>query len=100
MKILQDFSLTELKRELENIVEKMPRYRAEQIYKWANDYATFDEMTNLPLDLRETLKENYVDNPVKIERELISKDGTRKYTTEVIAEKVTFLSSKKPEETS
>ena len=26
------------------------------------------------------------------------KDGTRKYTTEVIAEKVTFLSSKKPEE--
>lgn len=27
------------------------------------------------------------------------KDGTRKYTTEVIAEKVTFLSSKKPEET-
>ena len=28
------------------------------------------------------------------------KDGTRKYTTEVIAEKVTFLSSKKPEETS
>ena len=26
------------------------------------------------------------------------KDGTRKYSTEVIAEKVTFLSSKKPEE--
>lgn len=26
------------------------------------------------------------------------KDGTKKYSTEVIAEKVTFLSSKKPEE--
>lgn len=26
------------------------------------------------------------------------KDGTKKYTTEVIAEKVTFLSNKKPEE--
>ena len=79
MKILQDFSLTELKRELETIIEKMPRYRAEQVYKWANDYATFDEMNNIPKDLRETLKESFNENPVKIEKELISKDGTKKY---------------------
>ena len=59
MKILQDFSLTELKRELETIIEKMPRYRAEQVYKWANDYVSFDEMTNIPQDLREKLKENF-----------------------------------------
>ena len=58
MKILQDLSLTELKRELETIVEKMPRYRAEQVYKWANDYVPFDEMNNIPKELRETLKEN------------------------------------------
>ena len=52
MKILQDLSLTELKRELETIVEKMPRYRAEQVYKWANDYASFDEMNNIPKELQ------------------------------------------------
>ena len=79
MKILQDLSLTELKRELETIVEKMPRYRAEQVYKWANDYVPFDEMNNIPKELRETLKENFNDTPVKIEKELISKDGTKKY---------------------
>lgn len=79
MKILHDLSLAELKTELENLNLKMPRYRAEQIFKWLSDYKTFDEMTNLPLDLREMLKQNYVDNPVKIEKELISKDGTRKY---------------------
>ncbi len=58
---------------------KMPRYRAEQLYKWIYDYKSFDEMTNLPLELRESLKASYIETPVKIEKELISKDGTRKY---------------------
>jgi 23S rRNA (adenine2503-C2)-methyltransferase len=78
-KIIHDLSLSELKTELEAIVQKMPRYRAEQIFNWLNDYASFDEMTNLPLELRETLKENFDDEPVKILQELVSKDGTKKY---------------------
>lgn len=79
MKLLHDLSLDELKRELEQIVEKMPRFRAQQIFDWATLYAPFDEMTNIPQDLRETLKQHFDDQPVKIERELISKDGTKKY---------------------
>ena len=79
MKLLHDLSLDELKRELEVIVEKMPRFRAGQIFDWATAYACFDEMTNIPADLRETLKQHFIDNPVKIEKELISKDGTKKY---------------------
>lgn len=79
MKILHDFSLSELKAELEMIIEKMPRFRATQIFDWLTAYADFDEMTNIPLELRETLKQNYISQPVKIEKELISKDGTRKY---------------------
>ena len=79
MKLLHDFSLSELKAELESMNLKMPRYRAEQLYKWIYDYKSFDEMTNLPLELRENLKEIYNEIPVKIEKELISKDGTRKY---------------------
>ena len=79
MKILHDFSLTELKAELETITEKMPRFRATQIFDWLTSYSDFDEMSNVPSDLRETLKQNYTAQPVKIETELISKDGTRKY---------------------
>ena len=78
-KIIHDLSLTELKRELETMLDKMPRYRAEQVFSWINDYVTFDEMTNIPQDLRNLLKEHYEDQPVKIQEELISKDGTRKY---------------------
>ena len=79
MKIIYDLSLDELKRELETLIEKMPRFRAGQIFSWMNDYKRFDEMTNIPIELRDVLKENFIDEPVKIERELISKDGTRKF---------------------
>ena len=79
MKILQDYSLTELKRELEVLTPKMPRYRAQQIFEWANNYTPFDEMSNLPQDLRDTLKKDFIDIPLKIEKELVSKDGTKKY---------------------
>lgn len=79
MKLLHDYSLIELKEELASVIEKMPRYRAEQIYNWLTDYASFDEMTNIPQDLRAKLKEIYIDQPVKIEKELVSKDGTKKY---------------------
>lgn len=79
MKLLHDFSLDELKRELEQITDKMPRFRALQIFDWATNYASFDDMTNIPQDLRNLLKEHFISQPVKIERELISKDGTKKY---------------------
>lgn len=79
MKILQDLTLDELKRELETLTPKMPRFRALQIFEWANNYTPFDEMTNIPQELRESLKTEFIDIPVKLEKELVSKDGTRKY---------------------
>jgi len=77
--ILQDYSLDELKEKLTNIGIKMPRLRAEQLYKWAHEYAKFDEMTNLSLEDRKVLSEHFEDEPVKIEKEFISTDGTKKY---------------------
>lgn len=79
MKILHDYSLTELKAELEQMALQMPRFRATQIFDWLTSYADFDEMSNVPSDLREKLKQTFTAQPVKIETELISKDGTRKY---------------------
>ena len=64
MELLHDLTLGELKTELEKIIEKMPRYRAEQIYSWMYDYKTFDEMTNIPKELRD--KEITLEEALKI----------------------------------
>ena len=79
MKLLHDMSLPELKTELEQVIEKMPRFRATQIFDWLTNYASFDEMTNIPQELRDQLKELYVDQPAVIQKELVSKDGTKKF---------------------
>ena len=58
-----------------------PKFRAKQLFKWLQSgVESFDEMTNIPKDMREKLKENsYIAN-VTIERRLVSQiDGTVKY---------------------
>ena len=59
MKNIKDYNLEELKKELQTINEKP--FRAEQIFKWLyqDKVKSFDDMTNLSLELREKLKENY-----------------------------------------
>ena len=59
MKNIKDYNLDELKQELISIGEKP--FRAEQIFKWIyqDNVTSFDEMTNLSLELREKLKQNY-----------------------------------------
>ena len=56
MKNIKDYNLEDLKQELINIKEKP--FRAEQIFKWLYEaeVTSFDEMTNLSLELREKLK--------------------------------------------
>ncbi len=56
-----------------------PKYRAGQIYKWLNDGVDFDSMSNIPLSLRQYLKENAIIKTPQVERKLISRDGTVKY---------------------
>ena len=84
MKNIKDYDLPKLKEELINIGEKP--FRAEQIFKWIyqEKIKTFDEMTNLSLELREKLKENYTMCNYKILRKQESKDGTIKYLFDVL----------------
>ena len=79
MKNIKDYNLEELKQEIINLGEKP--FRAEQIFKWLfiDKVKSFDEMTNLSLDLREKLKQNYDICNFEIVRKLESKDGTKKY---------------------
>lgn len=44
----------------------LPAFRGKQIFRWIHQGADFDGMTNLPLGLRETLKQIAVAQPVRI----------------------------------
>ena len=84
MKNIKDYDFEELKIELKNLGEKP--FRAEQIFKWlySEKVESFDEMTNLSLELREKLKQNYTICNFKILKKQESKDGTIKYLFDVL----------------
>ena len=86
MKNIKDYDLSDLKEEMISIGEK--GFRVEQIFKWlyVDKVKDFDEMTNLSLELREKLKENYTICNFKILKKLESKDGTKKYLFDVLDE--------------
>lgn len=79
MKNIKDYNLEELKQELIKIGEKP--YRAEQIFSWIykENVASFDDMTNLSLELRDKLKKEFSLCIYKILRKQESSDGTKKY---------------------
>lgn len=83
MKNIKNYDLDNLKEELKNLNEKP--FRAEQIFKWIHQdkVTSFDEMTNLSLDLRKKLEENYTIGNFKIVKKLESIDGTKKYLFDV-----------------
>ena len=58
-----------------------PAFRAKQVYTWLHKgVRSYDEMTNLPKTLRETLAERYpLYTPVPVRRQESAKDGTIKY---------------------
>lgn len=84
MKNIKDYDLQDLKEELATINEKA--FRAEQIFKWLyqEKVTSFDEMTNLSLELREKLKQSYTICSYKILRKLESSDGTKKYLFDIL----------------
>lgn len=56
-----------------------PAFRAKQLFSWLHQGVPFDNMTNLPKALRETLAQTCLDNPVKVIETITSKlDGTIK----------------------
>ena len=84
MKNIKDYNLEELTDEILKLGEK--KFRAEQIFKWihVDNVTSFDEMTNLSLDLREKLKENYTLCIFNILRKQVASDGTIKYLFDVL----------------
>lgn len=69
--------------ELAEIIK--PAFRAKQIYTWVyHKYIeNFEEMKNLPSDLKKELAEKYTLNPLKIIKMEQSRDGSKKYLFEL-----------------
>lgn len=84
MKNIKDYSLDELKEILKQLNEKP--FRAEQIFKWLYEVGvtSFDEMTNLSLELREKLKKEFDFHNFKILKKQESVDGTKKYLFDIL----------------
>ena len=84
MKNIKDYNLEDLEQEFENMGEK--KYRAGQVFHWLSveKVKSFDEMTNLSIELREKLKANYTMCNYNILRKQESSDGTKKYLFDVL----------------
>ena len=81
---IKNYNLEELKEVLKKLGEKP--YRAEQIFKWImqENVTSFDEMTNISIELRNKLKEKFDLHVFKILQKQVSKDGTKKYLFDVL----------------
>ena len=77
-KDIRSLSIEELTSFFET--NNMPSYRANQVYNWLwkKSCLSFDEMTNVSLELRNLLKSKFVINHIKVDKFQKSKDGTIK----------------------
>src|SRR5687767_4345041 len=62
------------------VAQGWPKFRGEQVWRWVHDKGarTFEEMTNLPRDVRAKLAEVAAIGGLRIAEIQTSKDGTRK----------------------
>ncbi len=76
---IKSMFLSEIEDDFKNF--SIPKYKAKQIFKWlAKGFSSFDEMTDISLDLRDFLKTRYRIASLAIEKKLVSAyDGTIKY---------------------
>lgn len=79
-KDIKSLTMTELRAQMEEMGEKP--FRAAQLYEWMHRKLarSFDEMTNLPLAMREKCGENYTYTALRIVTvQKSAVDGTKKY---------------------
>lgn len=85
---IRELNLDALIQSMEKLGEKP--FRARQIFEWLwkKNAASFDEMTNLSVGLRETLKENFFIDHIELQDQQISSDKTIKCAFSVGENKV------------
>lgn len=75
---LRQLSLGDLQLFFEQ--QKLPAYRAKQVYEWIWMHCAtgINEMTNLPLKLRDLLNQHFIINAIALHSQQVSGDGTIK----------------------
>lgn len=83
MEDIKNLNLEELEGALNSW--NMPVFHAKQIFSWIYKRGAlhFDEMSDLPKDLRIRLKENFYIYGIKLVKALRSEDGTKKFLLEL-----------------
>jgi 23S rRNA (adenine2503-C2)-methyltransferase len=83
MRDIKELTLSELEENLKK--SKQPAFHAKQIYSWIykRGVLDFDQMTDLPSQLRRLLKENFFLSGLKLIKVLESKDETKKFLFEL-----------------
>jgi len=74
---LLDKNFEQIKKIVLDLGEKI--FRAGQIFRSLNLGLKFSEMTDLSLNLRERLNEEFIDQPIEIIKTIKSSDGTEKF---------------------
>ncbi|MCP4971424.1 MAG: 23S rRNA (adenine(2503)-C(2))-methyltransferase RlmN [Arcobacter sp.] len=79
MDSIYDYTLEELKLKLK------PSFRAKQVYNWIYKkyVSSYDDMKNIPNELKDNLKNNYAIDILKIVKKEKSSDGSIKYLFEL-----------------
>ena len=77
MKIIQDLTLDELVLVCEQ--HNQPKFRAKQIFENLHLGKSLDEISNIPKNFKEEIKNEFCDTPITIIKTLESKDGTKKF---------------------
>ena len=87
MKDIRTLSLDQLKDYFSTIGDKP--FRAKQVYDWlwSKNLHSFDEMTNLPKNLRDNLSRDFFINPIAVDLLQKSSDGTIKNGVKTIETK-------------
>lgn len=83
MRNIKDFDLIELTEMFREM--KLPAFRAKQVFEWIynKNITNWEQMTNLPKDLRQQLIEKFSLTCLKILQNIESPDGTVKYLFEL-----------------
>nr|WP_255647365.1 23S rRNA (adenine(2503)-C(2))-methyltransferase RlmN [Fulvivirga sedimenti] len=87
-KDVRKMSLEELESYFIESGEK--KFRAKQVYEWLwrKSAKDFDQMTNLSLEIRERLKQNFTINHIAVDNMQRSSDGTIKNAVKLFDEKI------------
>ncbi len=77
MNLLSDMTYEEIKSQISAMNEKS--FRALQLYQNLHSGKDYDQMTNIPAALKDTLSKDYGALGVKIEKSITAEDGTVKF---------------------